>query len=178
MEQPNSGIKSTRFSVVRYGNVMGSRGSVIPFFLKQKSQGFFPITDKRMTRFMITLEEGVQLVWDAFEDMIGGEIYVKKIKSMNISDIANAIDPEIEHKVIGIRPGEKLHEQMIAIEDAPFTYEYDNFFKILPAIYKWNKDHHRIGKGKLVDENFTYNSRDNLEIMRKEELKEWITKNF
>jgi len=173
-----SNIKSTRFSVVRYGNVMGSRGSVIPFFLNQKSQGFFPITDSRMTRFMITLEEGVKLVWNAFEDMIGGEIYVKKIKSMKITDIALAIDPEVEHKFIGIRPGEKLHEQMIAIEDAPFTYEYENFFKILPAIYKWNKDHHRIGTGRLVDENFSYNSKDNLEIMSKEELKHWINKNY
>ena len=173
-----SSIDSTRFSVVRYGNVMGSRGSVIPLFLKQKKHGFFPITDKRMTRFMITLEEGVQLVWDAIEDMIGGEIYVKKIKSMKITDIALAIDPAIEHKFIGIRPGEKLHEQMIAIEDAPFTYEYEKYFKILPAIYKWNKDHHRIGEGRLVDENFSYNSKDNSDIMKKEELQDWISKNF
>jgi len=173
-----SGINKTRFSVVRYGNVMGSRGSVIPFFLKQRREGFFPITDKRMTRFMITLEEGVKLVWDAFEDMLGGEIYVKKIKSMKVVDIALAIDPEIKHKFIGIRPGEKLHEQMIGIEDAPFTYEYENYFKILPAIYKWNKDHHRIGKGKLVDENFSYNSKDNSDFMKKEELTRWINRNF
>ena len=98
---------------------MGSRGSVIPFFLKKKNEGILPITDNRMTRFMISLEEGVKLVWHAFEDMLGGEIYVKKIPSMNINDIAKAVAPDAKLKIIGIRPGEKLHEQMIGIEDAP-----------------------------------------------------------
>ena len=167
----------TQFSVVRYGNVMGSRGSVIPFFLKKKGEGVLPITDDRMTRFMITLEEGVKLVWHAFEDMLGGEIYVKKIPSMNIIDIAKAVAPEAEQKIIGIRPGEKLHEQMIGVEDAPHTFEYDEHFKILPAIHNWSKDPNRIKDGKAVPENFMYSSDNNKEWMSKEELAKWIDKN-
>ena len=116
-----SGEHPTRFSVVRYGNVMGSRGSVIPFFESIKSGGEIPITDSSMTRFMITLEEGVDLVWHAFSDMVGGEIYVKKIPSMNICDIGRAVAPHASQKIIGIRPGEKLHEQMIGVEDATST---------------------------------------------------------
>ena len=108
----------TQFSVVRYGNVMGSRGSVIPFFLNKKAEGTLPITDPRMTRFMISLEEGVKLVWHVFEDMLGGEIYVKKIPSMTITDIAKAVSPEADQKIIGIRPGEKLHEQLIGEDEA------------------------------------------------------------
>lgn len=127
-----TGQNDSCFSVVRYGNVMGSRGSVIPFFISQKDKGFLPITDERMSRFMITLEEGVDLVWHAFDDMVGGEVYVKKIPSMNIIDIARAVAPEAQHKIVGIRPGEKLHEQMIAPEDAPYTYEYSEHYKILP----------------------------------------------
>ena len=173
-----SGVNGTKFSVVRYGNVMGSRGSVIPLFLSHISKGFFPITDKRMTRFMISLEEGVKLVWDALRDMIGGEIYVKKISSMKVTDIALAIDPNIEQRLIGVRPGEKLHEQMIGIEDAPFTYEYKNFFKILPSINDWSKDPKRIGEGKIVDQNFSYNSKDNFDIMKKEELQAWLRKEY
>ena len=119
-----AGADGCKFSVVRYGNVMGSRGSVIPFFLTQKGKGSLPITDERMTRFMITLEQGVELVWHAFEDMEGGEIYVKKIPSMKVTDIARAVDPEAKHEIVGIRPGEKLHEQMISPEDAYYTYEY------------------------------------------------------
>ncbi len=169
-----SGSHNTRFSVVRYGNVMGSRGSVIPFFIKQKEKGFFPITDERMTRFMISLEEGVQLVWDAFEDMIGGEIYVKKIKSMKIIDIAKAIDPNKKQVIVGTRPGEKLHEQMISIEDSPYTYEFKNHYKILPAINNWSKDPRRISNGKLVSSDFVYSSERNNEIMSIEYLREWI----
>tara|TARA_Y100000589_G_scaffold305927_1_gene320269 strand:+ start:9826 stop:10815 length:990 start_codon:yes stop_codon:yes gene_type:complete len=169
-----SGSHNTRFSVVRYGNVMGSRGSVIPFFIKQKEKGFFPITDARMTRFMISLEEGVQLVWDAFEDMIGGEIYVKKIKSMKIIDIAKAIDPNKKQVIVGTRPGEKLHEQMISIEDSPYTYEFKNHYKILPAINNWSKDPRRISNGKLVSSDFVYSSERNNEIMSIEYLREWI----
>jgi UDP-N-acetylglucosamine 4,6-dehydratase (inverting) len=127
---PYAGIHDTRFSVVRYGNVMGSRGSVIPFFMSCAGSGVLPITDMRMTRFMITLEQGVELVWQAFDDMQGGEIYVKKIPSMSIGDIAKAVAPEASHKIIGIRPGEKIHEQMIGLEDAPNTYEYDEHYKI------------------------------------------------
>lgn len=111
-----SSIHQTKFSVVRYGNVMGSRGSVIPFFYSIKDKGPIPITDERITRFMISLEEGVELVWHAFDDMKGGEIYVKKIPSMKVTDIAKAIAPNVEHKIIGIQPGEKLHEQMISSE--------------------------------------------------------------
>ena len=169
-----SGGLNTKFSVVRYGNVMGSRGSVIPFFIQQKEKGFFPITDKRMTRFMITLEEGVQLVWDAFEDMVGGEIYVKKIKSMRIVDIALAIDPKIKHVVVGTRPGEKLHEQMIGIEDSPFTYEFEDYYKILPSINNWSKDPNRINSGKLVTDGFVYSSETKPDKMSIESLQKWI----
>ena len=145
-----SGSSSTKFPVVRYGNVMGSRGSVIPFFLSIKNNGILPVTDERMTRFMITLEKGVELVWKAFADMVGGEIYVKKIPSMKIVDIATAINKDAKQEIIGIRPGEKLHEQMIGIEDAPYTYEYDSYFKILPAINNWSNDLSRINKGKKI----------------------------
>ena len=169
-----SGSHNTRFSVVRYGNVMGSRGSVIPFFIRQKNKGFFPITDERMTRFMITLEEGVQLVWDAFEDMIGGEIYVKKIKSMKIIDIAKAICPKTKQKIVGTRPGEKLHEQMISIEDSPHTYEFNNYYKILPVIHNWSKDPRRISNGKIVSPEFIYSSEKNTDIMSIEYLQNWI----
>ena len=173
----NLGLDKTQFSVVRYGNVMGSRGSVIPFFLQKKSEGVLPITDNRMTRFMISLEEGVKLVWHAFEDMLGGEIYVKKIPSMTITDIAKAVAPAAEHKIIGIRPGEILHEQMIGVEDAPHTFEYDEYFKILPAIHNWSKDSKRIKNGKAVPENFIYSSDNNKEWMSAEELAVWIEEN-
>lgn len=173
-----SGFQSTRFSVVRYGNVMGSRGSVIPFFLTQASADSLPITDMRMTRFMITLGEGVNLVWHAFEDMIGGEIYVKKIPSMKVTDVARAIAPNAKHEVVGIRPGEKLHEQMIAAEDAPFTFEYDDYFKILPAIHNWSKDPGRINGGTPVGPGFTYSSDNNPEWMDVEQLQKWIAENI
>lgn len=171
------GDHTTKFSVVRYGNVMGSRGSVIPFFIKQKEHGFLTITDPKMTRFMITLEEAVNLVWHAFDNMRGGEIYVKKIPSMSIIDIAKAVDENIQHKIIGIRPGEKINEQMIGPEDAPFTYEYPDHFKILPAIYNWSLDPKRIKEGIKVDENFTYSSETNNEWMSIEMLKKWIKGN-
>lgn len=173
-----SGEHGTLFSVVRYGNVMGSRGSVIPYFMSIKNSGKFPITDERMTRFMITLEEGAQLVLDAFEDMLGGEIYVKKIPSMNIVDIARAVNEKIEHEIIGIRPGEKLHEQMIGVEDAIYTFEYDEYFKILPAINDWFKDKSRIKNGIPVAENFEYSSNNNDSWMTKSDLQEWIAKNL
>jgi UDP-N-acetylglucosamine 4,6-dehydratase len=173
-----SGSHDTRFSVVRYGNVMGSRGSVIPFFLSiAKKRGVLPITDKRMTRFMITLQEAVELVWHAFNDMRGGEIYVKKIPSMNITDIALAVDSKAKQEEVGIRPGEKLHEQMIGLEDAPYTYEYPEHFKILPSINSWNNDPERISDGVKVDSNFTYCSDNNKEWMKISELQEWVEKN-
>ena len=167
----------TKFSVVRYGNVMGSRGSVIPFFISLKNQGVLPITDDRMTRFMISLEQGVDLVWHAFKDMLGGEIYVKKIPSMKVTDIAKVIAPKAKHKIIGIRPGEKLHEQMIGSEDSNYTYEYSNYYKILPQINDWGKDKLRIKNGKKVLEGFTYSSDSNQKWMTTSDLKNWIDTN-
>ena len=172
-----AGGHDTRFSVVRYGNVMGSRGSVIPFFISQANKGILPITDERMTRFMITLEQGVDLVWKAFEDMVGGEIYVKKIPSMKVIDIALAIDPDAAQEIIGIRPGEKLHEQMISPEDAPHTYEYADHYKILPAIHNWSQDPARISGGKLVASDFTYSSDNNTNWMKIDALRAWIEMN-
>ena len=167
----------TKFAVVRYGNVMGSRGSVIPFFMETAKTGKLTITDKRMTRFMISLEQGVELVWHAFNDMEGGEIYVKKIPSMNICDIATAVDPNAEQVEIGIRPGEKLHEQMIGVEDAHFTYEYPEHFKILPQICEWGSIEDMIKGGVRVPEGFSYTSDNNKEWMSIEQLREWIEKN-
>ncbi len=172
-----AGEHGTRFSVVRYGNVMGSRGSVIPFFLSIKDQGVLPITDERMTRFMITLEEGVELVWHAFDDMVGGEIYVKKIPSMKMTDLARAVAPEAKQEIIGIRPGEKLHEQMISSEDAHYTYEYPNHFKILPTINNWCNSKSRIKDGTKVPEGFVYASDNNTEWMTTEALENWIELN-
>lgn len=173
-----SGAHNTSFSVVRYGNVMGSRGSVIPFFMSIKDKGSLPITDPRMTRFMISLEQGVELVWHAFEDMEGGEIYVKKIPSMKVTDLAKVVAPEAEHKIVGIRPGEKLHEQMIGAEDSHFTYEYPEHFKILPSINDWGKCAKRIKDGKKVEEGFIYSSDNNAEWMSSEQLQEWIEANY
>ena len=167
----------TRFSVVRYGNVMGSRGSIIPFFISLKDQGTIPITDERMTRFMISLEQGVNLVWHVFEDMVGGEIYVKKIPSMKVVDIARVIAPNAKHKIIGIRPGEKLHEQMISAEDSYSTYEYPDYYKILPQIYEWDMDVNRIKNGVKVSEGFFYTSDKNSQWMDEVNLKSWIKKN-
>ena len=172
-----AGGHKTCFSVVRYGNVMGSRGSVIPFFMSLKDQKELPITDKRMTRFMISLDQGVELVWHTFEDMVGGEIYVKKIPSIKIIDIASLIAPQAKHKIAGIRPGEKLHEQMIGTDDAHLTYEYSNYYKILPQINKWEKDNLRIKDGVKVPEGFVYSSDNNTEWMTKSSLQKWIDKN-
>ena len=169
-----SGEAGTKFAVVRYGNVLGSRGSVIPFFMQQKEEGKLTITDTRMTRFMITLDQGVELVWTAFEDMVGGEIYVKKIPSMKVEDIARTIAPEAKIEIIGIRPGEKLHEQMIGFEDAPYTYEYDGYFKILPPIHEWGDDPSRIKDGEKVSEDFIYSSESNNEWMSSEDLNVWV----
>ena len=167
----------TAFSVVRYGNVMGSRGSVIPFFMSIAKDGVLPITDNRMTRFMISLEEGVELVWHAFDDMKGGEIYVKKIPSMKVTDVALAVNDKASQEEVGIRPGEKLHEQMIGPEDVLYTYEYPEYFKILPSINDWSNDPERIGNGVKVDSNFTYCSDNNKEWMEIGVLQNWIEKN-
>ena len=172
-----SGSHDTRFSVVRYGNVMGSRGSVIPYFLDQARSGRLSITDVRMTRFMIELEQAVELIWYALENMVGGEIYVKKIPSMRLLDIAEAVAPKARHEIIGIRPGEKLHEQMVGPEDAAHTYEYEDHFRILPAIYGWSADPNRIGEGVKVAGDFTYSSDANSQWMTVEQLRGWLLKN-
>ena len=159
-----AGGQQTSFSVVRYGNVMGSRGSVIPFFVNKQNSEVFPITDERMTRFMITLDQAVELVWHALDDAIGGEIYIKK-SSMRVVDIAKAINPNARLEQVGIRPGEKLHEQMVGTEDAPYTYEYSGHYKILPAINDWFLDKRRIGAGTPVPDGFSYSSENNVDWM-------------
>ena len=172
-----SGEHGTKFSVVRYGNVMGSRGSVIPFFESIKDQGVLPITDARMTRFMITLEQGVELVWHAFADMVGGEIYVKKISSMNVVDLAKALAPKCKLEIVGVRPGEKLHEQMISEQDALYTFEYPEYYKILPMINNWSASLERIKDGKKVSEDFTYRSDNNSDWLTQDELLTWLAQN-
>ena len=172
------GSKETSFSVVRYGNVMGSRGSVIPLFHQLKDKNVFKITDERMTRFMISLDEGVNLVLDAIAESVGGEIYVKKIPSMKVVDIAKTISPNAELEFVGIRPGEKIHEQMIGVEDAPFTFEYESYYKILPAIHDWHKDPERIKNGTRVSENFSYSSDNNNWWMSETELSKWVLENL
>lgn len=172
-----SGERGTKFSVVRYGNVMGSRGSIIPFFESIKNKGKFPITDVKMTRFMITFDQAIKLVWHSFDDMIGGEIYVHKIPSISVPDIALAISEDAKHEIVGIRPGEKLHEQMISIEDASFTYEYGEYYKILPAINNWDKTSERIKDGIKVNKGFYYSSDSNTEWMSVKDLRRWIKEN-
>lgn len=172
-----AGGHETRFAVVRYGNVMGSRGSVIPFFMSIRDKGVLPVTDERMTRFMISLEQGVELVWHAFDDMEGGEIYVKKIPSMKVTDLAAAVAPKARIEIVGIRPGEKLHEQMISPEDSFYTYEYPEHYKILPAIHNWDASAERIKDGTKVVEGFDYSSDNNPEWMSTADLQAWIAAN-
>ena len=172
-----AGSHGTRFAVVRYGNVMGSRGSVIPFFMSIRDKGVLPVTDDRMTRFMMSLEQGVELVWHAFDDMEGGEIYVKKIPSMKVTDLAAAVAPEARIEIVGIRPGEKLHEQMISPEDSFYTYEYPEHYKILPAIHNWDASAERIKDGAKVAEGFDYSSNNNPEWMSIADLQAWIAAN-
>ncbi len=162
------------FSVVRYGNVMGSRGSIIPYFLSLKNSEEIPITDVRMTRFMITLEQAVDTVWHAFNDSFGGEIYVRKIPSMKIIDIAKVIRPNSNFRFIGIRPGEKLHEQMIGQEDSLQTFEYQSYYKILPTLNNMHLDPLRIKNGKAVDDSFSYQSNLNADWMSADYLKDWL----
>ena len=127
---------------------------------------------------MITLDQGIDLVFDAFADMLGGEIYIKKIPSMKIIDIAKAIDPNAKHEIIGIRPGEKLHEQMIGEDDAPHTYEYDDFYKILPAINDWHLDEKRINGGIKANKGFSYSSENNEDWMSIDSLSDWVRENY
>tara|TARA_B100000925_G_C21979852_1_gene461778 strand:+ start:500 stop:1495 length:996 start_codon:yes stop_codon:yes gene_type:complete len=171
-----AGLTGTNFSVVRYGNVMGSRGSIIPFFLKLPKDSKIPVTDERMTRFMISLEEGVDLVLFALENMKGGETYVKKIPSMKVTDIAESIFPDREIEIIGIRPGEKLHESMITSEDSLNTYEFKEHYIIYPQLDFSGKDYD-IQNGKKVDFGFDYSSGNNSEWMTKEALIKWVNLN-
>jgi len=165
---------TTKFSVVRYGNVMGSRGSVLPLFLEQKKHGEVTITDERMTRFMITLEQGVELVLTALADASFGNIYVKKIPSMNIVDIAETVAPSASKKIIGIRAGEKLHEQMIGAEDANFTYDCDQHYVIVPGNFDWYDKALYAPDIKKVPEFFTYSSDDNAEWMSRSTLQNFL----
>jgi len=165
-----SGDKGPKFNVVRYGNVVGSRGSVIPFFLHQKKTGVLPITDDRMTRFWITLDQGIDLVHSALACEHGGNIFVPKIPSMRIIELAEAVAPECKLVNIGIRPGEKLHECMIGEDDAPYTFEYKNHYIVHPAIHKWHEDVTRTSGGRKVPEGFRYTSDNNLEWLNKDQL--------
>jgi UDP-N-acetylglucosamine 4,6-dehydratase/5-epimerase len=167
------GRDSTIFSVVRYGNVAGSRGSVIPFFLKCRETGVLPITDPRMTRFWITLERGVNFVLRCLEIMIGGEIFVPKLPSMNIMDLAKVIAPECETEIIGIRPGEKLHEVMIPKDDARRTIEYDDHYIIQPDFDFWGR-RFTSNSGQPVPDEFEYNSGDNPWTLTPKEMGEII----
>jgi UDP-N-acetylglucosamine 4,6-dehydratase len=172
-----SGRHRTKFSVVRYGNVIGSRGSVIPFFMQKKSEGVLPITDSRMTRFWITLDQGVQFVLDSLTLMEGGEVFVPKIPSMGIMDVAKVVAPECKTQIIGIRPGEKLHEIMITPDDAINTAEFEHHFVIQPAADWWDGSAYlkRTG-GKLVSQNFHFSSDNNTSWMTTDELAELLKK--
>lgn len=178
-----SGGHRTRFSVVRYGNVVGSRGSVLPFFenLVKDNTDHLPITHAEMTRFWISLQEGVDFVLKNFARMFGGEIFVPKIPSINITDLATAVDPALEQKIIGIRPGEKLHEVMCPADDSYHTYEYEDHFVIAPTIIFSSRSNdftiNAIGeKGKPVEHGFEYNSRDNADFLSVDEIKKFNTK--
>lgn len=169
------GAHEIKLSVVRYGNVMGSRGSVIPFFLERRHGGALPITDERMTRFNITLEEGVNLVLFALENMWGGEIFVPKIPSYRITDLAEAIAPGCHTEIVGIRPGEKLHEEMITETDALNTIEFDDYFVILPSMVLWSVDEFtRDFNGERCSHGFKYSSGTNTEWLTVEEIRELI----
>jgi UDP-N-acetylglucosamine 4,6-dehydratase (inverting) len=172
----NISSDSSRFSVVRYGNVMASRGSVIPFFKNlDLNKSPLPVTDRRMTRFMITLEQAVDLVYFVFREMLGGEIYIKKIPSMSITDIAYAVNPGAEIIDVGIRPGEKIHEEMITSTDSRTTYEFDDHYIILPEIFTVHEK--LVQSGSRVSEDFCYRSDTNSSWMSSEQLHEWISKN-
>jgi len=174
------GTRNIKFSVVRYGNVMGSRGSVIPFFKKVAKNGTIPITDERMTRFNITLQEGVDFVLKSLERMWGGEIFVPKIPSYRITDIANAIAPNVPQEVVGIRPGEKLHEEMITQTDSLNSIEFDNYFVILPSVNLWDIEKFKVesngNPGKSCEDGFAYNSGTNQHFLSIKELKALIDK--
>jgi UDP-N-acetylglucosamine 4,6-dehydratase len=163
----------TRFGVVRYGNVLGSRGSVIPFFLKQRATGELPVTDPRMTRFWITLQQGVQFVLECLERMVGGEIFVPKLPSMNIMDLAKAIAPECSVRIVGIRPGEKLHEIMISADDARRTLDLGSYYVILPSFRSIDSRYEAL-HGRPVHDGFEYSSASNSDWLTMEHLRELL----
>lgn len=170
-----SGGHNTRFSVVRYGNVVGSRGSVVPFFLQRRKTGKLPITDPRMTRFWITLDQGVEFVLASLERMTGGEIFVPKIPSMKLTDLARVIGPDCEMEIIGKRPGEKVHELMVGEDDASNTVEHDNYFAILPTARNWSAKHYiEKNGGRPCPEGFRYSSETNTEWLTVEQLEAMI----
>ena len=169
------GARKTRFSVVRYGNVIGSRGSVIPLFKKVKENGgVIPITDKRMTRFWITLEQGVELVMKAFERMHGGEIFVPKIPSMSVTDLADAVAPGCRHEYVGIRPGEKLHEVLVPADEGRHTVELDDMYVIVPSFKTWVDSNGWKDRGRCLPEGFCFASDNNPWRLSREELKRMI----
>ena len=173
------GDKNIRFSVVRFGNLMGSNDSVIPFFMKKKKEGFLPITVPSMTRFNILIDEAVEMVFFALEKAWGGEIFVPKIPSYKITDVAKAIAPEIEHRIIGIRHGEKIHEEMITSSDSYNSYDLGKYYSILPQIPNWDiKDYVKQFKAKKVKEEFSYTSLNNPKWLTVEEIKKMIEKNL
>ncbi len=172
------GSKKIKFSVVRYGNVMGSNGSVIPFFLNKKKEGVLPITEPKMTRFNISLNEGAELVLHALEHAWGGELFVPKIPSYRISDVAQAIGPECEHKIIGIRPGEKIHEEMITVSDSYSTYDVGSYYVILPQVVSWDLQKFLANfKASKVPDGFNYNSFNNNRFLSVDEIRDLIVKN-
>jgi UDP-N-acetylglucosamine 4,6-dehydratase (inverting) len=169
------GANPIKFSVVRYGNVMGSNGSVIPFFLKKRKEGILPITDPCMTRFNISLDEGVDMVLHALETAWGGELFVPKIPSYKITDVATAIGPNCRHEIVGIRPGEKIHEEMITASDSFSTYDLGKYYAILPQLYSWNlNDFIKHFNAKKVKPGFNYNSGENTEWLSVEEIRALI----
>lgn len=169
------GWNPIRFSVVRYGNVMGSNGSVIPFFIKKKKEGVLPITDPNMTRFNISLQGGVDMVMHALFNAWGGEIFIPKIPSYRILDVAKAIAPECEHRVIGIRPGEKVHEEMITPSDSYYTYDLGKYYTILPSTHNWSLEEFiKVHQAIKVNEGFAYNSGENTEWETVESLRALI----
>lgn len=169
------GKNPIRFSVVRYGNVMGSNGSVIPFFIKKKSEGFLPITDPKMTRFNISLDGGVDMVFHALAQAWGGEIFIPKIPSYKILDVAKAIAPDHEHRVVGIRPGEKIHEEMITPSDSFYTYDMGKYYAILPTVPRWDIEAFKTTfNAQPVPQGFSYNSGTNDEWVSIAELRSFI----
>ncbi|MCK8523337.1 UDP-N-acetylglucosamine 4,6-dehydratase (inverting) [Aquimarina sp. D1M17] len=169
------GKRDIKFSVVRYGNVMGSNGSVMPFFLKKKKEGVLPITDERMTRFNISLEDGCEMVFNAIEKAWGGEIFVPKIPSYKITDVANAIAPEAKHEVVGIRPGEKLHEEMITMSDSFNTWDLGKYYAILPQKTIFNLEEYiKHFEATKVPEGFYYNSGENTDWETVESLRDLV----